>query len=207
MKIYSVNDREFQKYGRVLSGYDFTELFEKCRETVVLPDEGFDYFPSHEEMEALLVAEELRLRAFGGMPIQIGSVFGRNNKMGCLEYHKSSELNISLDKVILVLGCESELEDLRFDSAKAMAFEVPAETGVELFGTTLHYAPISTSESGYRVICVLPKGTNGPKPEILTEKGEDRLCMGRNKWLLAHADSPEARAGAYVGIDGEIITI
>lgn len=31
---------------------------------------------------------------------------------------------------------------------------------------------------------------------------EDRLIRARNKWLLAHPDSPEAKDGAYIGLTG-----
>jgi len=29
------------------------------------------------------------------------------------------------------------------------------------------------------------------------------LLWAKNKWLLAHPDSPEAQEGAYVGLNGE----
>lgn len=32
---------------------------------------------------------------------------------------------------------------------------------------------------------------------------EGALLWARNKWLLAHPDSPEAAAGAFVGLTGE----
>ncbi len=36
---------------------------------------------------------------------------------------------------------------------------------------------------------------------------EDKLCLGTNKWLIAHKDAPEAENGAFVGLIGENITI
>ena len=35
----------------------------------------------------------------------------------------------------------------------------------------------------------------------------DKSLWARNKWLLAHADSSEAKDGAYVGLKGENIDI
>ena len=42
---------------------------------------------------------------------------------------------------------------------------------------------------------------------IRTVSEEDRRLRARNKWLLAHADSSEAKDGAYVGLKGENIDI
>jgi hypothetical protein len=36
---------------------------------------------------------------------------------------------------------------------------------------------------------------------------EDVLLWARNKWLIAHAESDEARQGAFVGLVGENIDI
>lgn len=207
MKIYSVFDPEFQKYGQVLKRYDFSSLFRACQAAVTLPEQGFAYLASLPELETLPIASALQNRAFGGLPVQIGCCFGSNHTLNCLEYHKSSELNIAMDPVVLLLGQRSDLNNFHLDTAKIQAFRIPAGTGVELFATTLHYAPCNDSSDGFRVICVLPRGTNGKKPDAILRTGEDRICMGANKWLIAHAQAPEAAAGAFVGLDGENLTI
>ena len=52
--------------------------------------------------------------------------------------------------------------------------------------------------------CVLPKGTNYERPAMKNnDTVEAKMCMGSNKWLLAHKDSGEASNGAYVGLTGE----
>ena len=53
----------------------------------------------------------------------------------------------------------------------------------------------------------LPMGTNMEAPEIQCVTWEDKLLLAKNKWLLAHPDSAEAKNGTYVGITGENITI
>ena len=79
---------------------------------------------------------------------------------------------------------------------------------VEVYATTLHYAPCHVSEDdGFRVAVVLPKGTNEAKPAITSITDEDNWLWARNKWLLAHPDSDEATQGAYVGLAGEHIDI
>ena len=87
------------------------------------------------------------------------------------------------------------------------AFLVPAGTVIEVYATTLHYAPCNVAESGFKVVVVLPKGTNTDKPEIQVLNTEDAWITARNKWLLAHPDADEAKQGAYVGITGENIDI
>ena len=207
MTIHSVFDPAFRPYGQVLSGYDFSPLFQLARSLITLPEQGFDYCASLPELEALPEAKIFKARAFGGLPIQIGCCFGRNRTLNCLEYHKSSELNIALDPIILLLGLQTQLEDGHLKTETVKAFSIPAGVGVELYATTLHYAPCSTTPDGYRVLCVLPRATNGPKPDGLLPTGEDRLCMGTNKWLIAHPQAPEAGQGAYIGLDGENLRI
>lgn len=206
MKLYKVTDCEFSEYGKILEGYCYEELA-KHMETTEIPETGIVYQASFDKLEQTEAAEQMCLRGFGGYPVQLGYVNGKNHTMNCLEYHKSSEFNIALDDMILVLGKEQDIIDGKLDSALSKAFLVPAGTGVELYGTTLHYAPFNVNPKGYRAICVLPKGTNAPKKEFTVQSEEDKFCFGVNKWLLAHPDAPEVKDGAYVGINGANITI
>ena len=206
MKVYQITDKEFARYGQVLTGYDLKAFLGSLSE-LKIPDEGIVYEPSVEALEQHAVFADMRNRGFGGMPIQIGYVGGNNKVLNCLEYHKSSEFNIALDDVVLVLGIQSEIKDGKFDTARCEAFLVPAGIGVELYSTTLHYAPMNVNADGYRVACVLPRGTNYEKPLIAISNDEDKMCAGSNKWLMAHKDSSEAEKGSYVGLIGENITL
>jgi len=204
MKVYSVHDEKFKKYGFVLTGYDFSELFENlCK--VGMPDKGITYVASEPTLEKCTEAEKMKIRGFGAMPVQLGYVSGRARQMNGLEYHKSSEYNIPMNDVIVLLGMQQDIADGKYDSSKCEAFLIPGGTGVELYGTTLHYAPLNVHEDGYRMICVLPRGTNAPKIEFEEKSTDDKMCLGTNKWFMAHADAPEAKDGAYVGITGENI--
>ena len=207
MKILPVSDPSFRKYGQVLTGYDVSALLATLDQVTPLPD-AVEYVPEQAELMALPIEKELRDNAFGGMPIQIGWCNGHNTKLNCLEYHRDSELNVGTKDFILHLAKREELEDGILDSGKVAAYLCPAGTLVEVYATTLHYAPCSAKKGeGFKVIVVLPKGTNLEKPEIAVKNPEDEILWASNKWLLAHAESAEAAAGAKVLIKGVNIDI
>lgn len=204
MVIKSIYDSAFKKYGAVLEGYDFEELFDALSECNT-PNEGIEYLPSVDALEKCHVFDELQNRGFGGMPIQIGYCNGVNDTLNCLEYHKSSEFNIAKDDIVLMLGLQSDIENGEYDISKVEAFHIPAGIGVELYATTLHYAPCGFNpENSYQVVCVLPRGTNLARPQIQNEDTIDaKLCRGNNKWIMAHIESNEAKEGIYIGLVGE----
>ena len=202
MKIYSVTDPEFRPYGEIPEGYDTAELL-SAMERIPLPARGTAYEPGIASLEACAIFSELRDRAFGGMPIQLGMCWGRNTLLNCLEYHRDSEVNIGSTDFILLLAKRDEIENGLLDTARVKAFRVPAGVPVEIFATTLHYAPCHTDPArGFRVAVALPKGTNTAKPDFAPKSAEDRLMTARNKWLFAHADSDEAKSGAVIGLRG-----
>ena len=206
MKIYSIYDAEFKPYGQVLEGYDTKELQEAMMK-IDLP-EGTAYEPGIDSLEACAIFKPLSDRAYGGMPIQLGMCWGHNTRLNCLEYHRDSEVNIGTHDFILLLAKEDEIEDGVLDTSLVKAFRVPAGAVVEVYATTLHYAPCHVSAAdGFRVAVVLPKGTNTEKPDYEPMNEEDKWMTARNKWLLAHPDAPEAKTGAHIGLKGENIDI
>ena len=207
MHIYSVADPEFKPYGKTLEGYDTVELL-AAMEKIDLPASGTAYEPGIESLEACAIFPVLRDRAYGGMPIQLGMCWGRNTKLNCLEYHRDSEVNIGTGDFVLLLAKQDEIEDGVLDTGKVKAFRVPAGLPVEVYATTLHYAPCHTdADAGFRVAVVLPKGTNTSKPDFEPGCEEDHWMTARNKWLLAHPDSNEAKNGAHIGLRGINIDI
>lgn len=202
MEIKSVFDAGFSPYGQVHKGYELDGLLAAMK-AIPLPESGTAYQPAIPELEALPIFELFAANAYGGMPIQIGMCWGRNTKLNCLEYHRDSEFNVGTDDFILLLAKQDEIVNGELDTAKVKAFRVPAGALVELYATTLHYAPCHTGmEDGFRVAVVLPRGTNETKPAIKAITEEDRLLWARNKWLLAHEDSAEAGQGAAVRLSG-----
>ena len=207
MKIYSVHDKEFTPYGHVITGLDTAELLDALARTP-LPETGTGYCPEEEELQELPVTVQVSEHLYGGMPVQMGWCNGRNTKLNCLEYHRDSEFNLGTEDFILLLARQEEIENGMLDTGKVKAFRVPAGVLVEVYATTLHYAPCHTDPAkGFRVLVALPAGTNTEKPDIRPLTEEDKLLRACNKWLLAHPDSAEAADGAYVGLTGENIDI
>lgn len=203
MEIKSVFDAEFSPYGQVHKGYKLDGLLAAMK-AIPLPESGTTYQPAIPELEALPIFELFGANAYGGMPVQLGMCWGRNTKLNCLEYHRDSEFNVGTHDFILLLAKQDEIVDGMLDTAKVRAFRVPAWVLVEVYATTLHYAPCHTDEAeGFRVAVALPRGTNEAKPAIKVITEEDQLLWARNKWLLAHEDSAEAGQGAAVRLSGD----
>ena len=193
MTVRKVTDPAFKAYGRIITGYDFSGLL-KAMEQTPLPEDVI-YIPSLPEMEALPAAKELENGIYGQMPIQIGCCNGHNKKL------------IAVDDLILILGKQQDIEeDHTYDTSRMEAFLVPAGTAVEVYATTLHYAPCHVKDEGFRCVIVLPKGTNLDMEPVDVKDPEDRLLFARNKWLIGHAEGglPE---GAFIGLKGENLSV
>lgn len=204
MKIQKVTDPAFRKYGQVLEGYDFTGLIKEMKHTPV--PEDVIYVPSVEELEALGIMKDLQNKGYGGLPVQIGYCNGHNKKLNAVEYHRNSEINVAVTDLVLLIGHQQDIEpDHTYDTSKIEAFLVPAGTGIEVYATTLHYAPCHVNEGGFQCVVVLPKGTNTDLTFQTEKTGEDSLMTAKNKWLIAHEDAKIA--GAFNGLKGENITI
>lgn len=208
MKIYSVNDPEFKEYGQIVTGIDVAPILKALEESTPLP-EGVEYVPEKAEIQSLDVTKVIADHVYGGMPIQMGYCNGHNTKLNCLEYHRDSEINLGTEDFILLLGKQGQIEDDGlFDTANTKAFLCPKGVMVEVFATSLHYAPCSAKKGqGFKVLIVLPSGTNTEKPDFTPVNHEDTLLTARNKWLLAHPESSEAAGGAVIGLKGVNIDI
>ena len=206
MKIYSVYAQEFKPYGKILQNYDTQSLISAMR-TIPMPESGTAYQPSIPVLEESGILDAMQDRAYGGQLVQIGMCWGYNTKLNCLEYHRDSEINVGEQDFVLLLAKEDEIEDGKLDTAKVKAFRVPAGAVVEVYATTLHYAPCQLTADGFRVAVVLPKGTNEAKPVFTAGNEEDTWLTARNKWLLAHPESNEAKSGAHIGLTGKNIDI
>ena len=206
MEILSVFSPEFRAYGRVVEGYPVKGLLDALAQTPLT--DGVVYVPREPLLHAAPEAQAIGEALYGGMPFQLGWCNGHNTKLNCLEFHRDSEFNLGTEDFILLLGLQGDIADGRLDTATVKAFRCPAGVLIEVYATSLHYAPCHTDPArGFRVMVALPENTN---TDYRPEGGAnvmDRMLWARNKWLLAHAESAEAAQGAVVALDGVNIDI
>lgn len=205
MEIKKVTDPEFRKYGKIVEKIDFSGLIRALEEKTPLP-EAVVYEPSVEALEAEPVFQLLEGKAYGEMPVQIGYCNGHNHKLNALEYHRSSEINVAATDAILLVGHQQDITpEFTYDTSLVEAFLLPKGTAVEVYATTLHYAPCSVGNQGFRVGIILPRRTNYPLKDVHAG-WEDQLLAATNKWLIGHPEGglPE---GSHLGLVGENITV
>lgn len=197
IKIYSIHDDEFKKYGAVID-FDATEIVDECIR-LGWPDEGTRYTASVTELENLESSDFLRKRLFGGCDAQVGLCCGRSNFLNGLEYHNSSEINVAATPLVLILGLRYEMEENEYNSENVKAFYLEKGDVVEVFGTSLHFCPCQVDDGGFSCVVVLPKGTNTD----VEDNGGDKLLFRKNKWIICH-DKNEGliERGVYPGIHG-----
>ena len=212
MKVKQVTDTSFRKYGKILTGIDFSEIYNVLEEMDY--PEDVEYSASFGPLEEPEFRQKLSNTLYGELSVEIGYCSGHNKMLNALEYHRSSEANVAVTDIILLLGHQSDItEDFTYDTAQLEAFFVPAGTAVELYATTLHYVPIGTKENDYafKMGVVLPFGTNFPLGVTLGAEAEkeklpeEKLLFAKNKWLIAHEESGEE--GAFIGLTGKNISV
>lgn len=200
----SVFDAEFKRYGRVVTGLDLKDLLDEMEKTV-LP-ETVVYVPGVKELEATAFASQMKKGFYGGLDVQVGFCNGHNELLNALEYHRNSEVNVAATDLILMLGAEQDIEEnFTYDTANVEAFLVPKGTVIEVYATTLHYAPCGVDGAGFRCTVVLPKDTNLDLEEVPADTAEDKLLFARNKWLIAHEDAKIE--GAFNGLKGKNLSV
>ena len=202
----SVHDIEFKQYGRVLD-VDTAEFVAtmKAKEAI---KEGVVYEPSDADLEALPLFKQMQDEVYGGLEVEFGFCRGYNNKLNAVEYHRNSEINIAVTDMILILGMQQDMNsDFTYETSKMEAFLVPAGTTVELYATTLHYAPCGVSGNGFKDIIILPRDTNTDLDNVPSKNGEEALLFAKNKWLIGHKESGLESDGAFIGLIGENLSV
>lgn len=203
IKVFSIYDAEFASFGRVIENLDTTELV-KVGKSIEMPKENTIYKASEEKFEVLPVAKTVENEFFGGVSAQSGYCWGYNTLMNATEWHTSSEINVAITDLVLILGHIWDIKDNKIDSSKMVAFYMPEGSAVECYATSLHYCPCQVSDNGFRSYVGLPKDTNTD----ITHNNTNPLLFAKNKWLIAHEDSNEYKKdGAVLGITGKNIEI
>lgn len=202
-----VTEKSFLKYGKILD-LDCKEIIAAMETYTPLPD-GVEYIPSETHLESLSSFARLRDEVYGGLDIEFGYCNGDNHLLNAVEYHRSSEVDIAATDLILILGWQQDIDltTHAYDTEKMEVFFVSKGTAVELYATTLHYAPCSANGQKFRCGVILPRGTNEALVQVPPRQGENQLLFAANKWLIAHPESGLDKDGAFIGLAGKNLTV
>ena len=198
IKLYDVNSPEFAVFGRIIKSIDVAEITSVAKQ-IANPENGSSYQPKVEAFEKLDIAETIKIEFFGSMPTQIGYCWGHNNFLNATEWHTSSEINIAITPLVLILGHIWGIKDGKIDSSDFKAFYLPEGTAVEVYSTSLHFCPCEVEKSGFGCVVGLPQGTNTDLDII----PDNKMLFRKNKWIIAHVDNKALiDRGVVAGITG-----
>jgi len=214
LAVFDPEDPRLDRYGRIADLPGMAALAAAAAPRIPENLEANAYTASDPELEAHPSAAAFG-PAFGFYPLQVGWNAGPNTRLNGLEWHKSPEILVAVTDLALLLG---RIEDLEreasggpsYPSSAVECLFLPAGSALEIFPGTMHLAPCSLADSGFKSLVILPRGTNDPlaeaeKAAACSAVGDPwaRLLFMRNKWLLAH---PERKVlidkGAFPGIAG-----
>ncbi len=205
MKISHITDKGFKTYGKIIEGYDFSEMILFLEENCQTLQENI-YIPSEQRIEKTIVFEEIEKSFYGEMKAQAGYCCGKNSTLNGFEYHKGSEINVAASDFVLILGHSWDISNENtYKVSDAEAFFVPKGTAIELYQTTLHLSPCKVTDDGFKTIVILPKGTNTQlEEEKKSFDTRDKLLLMKNKWVLAHSQGYRLiQKGAVEGLIGD----
>lgn len=199
LKIYSVRSEEFKSFGRVIENIDTSEFLQAAKKAEKVTN-GSKYLPSLAAFEELGGARQIKNEFFGTLPTQIGYCWGYNSFLNAAEWHFSSEINIAVTDLVLILGHIWDFNGEKIDSSKFKAFFIEQGTAVEVYATSLHFCPCQVESGGFGCVVALPEATNTE----LEEKVQNPLLFKKNKWIVAHVDNkPLIERGVKAAITGE----
>lgn len=206
LEILHVEDPQFVRYGAI---HPTIRLPEMRKFLYGVERTEFEYYvPCEERLMAMAEADQFKDDLFGQVPCQVGWYYGNCDRLNAVEYHKCSEVLYEYEPCVLILGLLWDLQGGRLDTASMKVFYVPANTCVELYATTLHFAPCKACSEPVMQIVAQSLGTNTPllKPAQGTE-AENRCLLQRNKWVLVHPEHAAAEPNAVVGLEGKNIAV
>lgn len=209
IEIKEVSDPSFLRYGQTLPFSIFETYANYLEEHTRIPEVMNQYIADDQNIHSLFPKHPLLNDVFGDVALEYGYVNGNNSHLNALEFHPSSEINITTTPLVLMLGHTEDINDCTYNVAKLEAFLIPAHTAVAIFPTTLHFSPCKVSDSGFKCGVILPYGTN---MEMISAeekiKRHDPLLYKTLKWLIAHPDNKNlVDLGAFPGLKGKNIKI
>jgi len=194
IEILPVTDPSFSKFGRILNGAKADKAVAHARKVWKVEDK-IDAVVSVPEFEDDMdLQTTIGNRVYGGLPIEVGWVYGRNDALTGVEWHQGSEAHVPLEDCVFLLAHTNDVKwnpEFSLDSSTIKAFYCPKGTIVELFQWALHYAPVMVSKStGFCNLFVLPKNTGASLPFTPNASLPDSApLVAVNVWFVGHQDS------------------
>lgn len=193
---------DIKEYGYFLD-IDTTDIVSYLHEKAMFPKENNLYVRDEDAFHDVAGVSKIQEQVFGLGDMEAGYCNGYNHLLNCMEYHACPEVDVAGDDLILLLALPKDIENGYLDSKKVKAFFLKRGQALVLYPYTLHFSPCRIKKDGFRCGIFLSDKTNID----LLNKPEDPRLWKVNKWLLAHPDTKQAKAGAYIGIKGENIDI
>ncbi|MCD7838286.1 MAG: DUF4867 family protein [Clostridiales bacterium] len=204
--IEEVTDPSFRQYGQLLPHFQFPEMKRYIYEETPIPAD----VTCSPELMAMDEAIQITQYVYGETACQVGYFSDSPDHMNALEYHKCSELLVEFEPCVIIVGQIWQIEQDRLNAADLKVFYVPADTCLELYATTLHFAPCAATTAGVRQVVCQTATTNTPlhHPERRDLTGENKYLLQRNKWVIAHKDAaPMFDETVWMGIEGENLAV
>lgn len=204
IKIKGITNLSFKKYGKIVTGYDFTEMIKLIEEKTPVPEEGILSVPSSELLEKTTVFKELENKYFGEISIQAGYCNGTNSKLNYLGFHRTNKIVIAVTDMVIFTGRTQDIIDNQYDLKRIEAYFIPEGVAVEIYSTTLHSIPCKMEVNGFRCAIISVKGTEGL---INIDELEDNMLSSKNTWILAHEEYSDFNNKMQIGLIGENLEI
>lgn len=201
IQIQSVTDASFASFGRIIDLPYQTELAQTLTNDITIPEKNNVYVRDDPQFLTVEQRASIGREFYGEQPIEIGYCCGNSDRINAFEFHNCSELNLAGTDMILWFAHRHNLINGRITTDHARAFFIPRNVAIEVYPTTLHFAPNRVHSSGFKCLVILTDPTNTP---LKSERQPDDLLFQHNKWLLTHPDNQRmVDQGAFVGLSGE----
>lgn len=205
LELKNIEESSFRKYGRIIKDNIFDEIAEYLIFETIIPENGNTYQADLEYFAGSDLKKEIEKEYYGEMPVEIGYCNGKNSSLNGLEYHKGSEINIAVTDLILLLGQRKDIKEDGYNSENVEAFFLKNGSVIELYGTSLHFAPCKVDENGFKCAVILTDKTNLP---LEAKEHNDPYLFAKNKWLLVHPEKKDLiKKGAKAAINGSNIKV
>lgn len=205
IQIEPIFDDSFALYGRVIDLPHQDDLIATLATDTQIPTENNVYVRDDPQFLSASQRADIAREFYGEQPIEIGYCNGNSDRINAFEFHNCSELNLAGTDMVLWLAHRQILSDGRMSTQSAHAYFVPRGTAIEVYPTTLHFAPNRVHVSGFKCLVILTDKTNTP---LTSEREPDDLLFQYNKWLLTHPDNQRmVNNGAFIGLSGDNLHI